>query len=542
MTILQGTIKDSASNPLTGNLIVELAGVMVDNTTTPPSVLTPEPYTFYIVNGAVSVDIPESETEQNSYRLRFYVETAPGEFEDNPEFDFYTQIPNLATVDLVNLIPTGMVNDMLATGALRIAKLIINDPNLSTKVGGVFPEGDWDSETEYKRGSIVKYLNRAYIASIDAPAGALPTDTIYWMNLPTEPDGSLLLGDATPYDVSWNGSGLAASQDTVYDQIESVKSTVNTKANINSPTLTGTVTLPSTTSIGNVSSTEISYLDGVSSSIQTQLDSKAPLASPALTGTPTATTASLGDSSLRIATTAFVANAIAPKAPLASPELTGTPTAPTATLGTNTTQLATTAFVQANKRTDEEIEDLSAGLLTSGTHTDISVTYNDTAVPPTIDLEYTGTLNKTIIYSDSSASLGFTGLRRHPIDGIVRSVSYASISTVNDNFTLQPGNYLIELICRPLANEDPIVDIYLYDDDTEAVVTDLAGRNCQGEVRASTGNSNTAFQPGGTLSFLLTVSTARTFKVLLEASLSSNQAFNAGGQNGLQIVITPNAF
>ena len=44
---------------------------------------------------------------------------------------------------------------------------------------------------------------------------------------------------------------------------------------LNSPTFTGTVSLPSTTSIGNVSNTEISYLDGVTSSIQTQLDSKA---------------------------------------------------------------------------------------------------------------------------------------------------------------------------------------------------------------------------------------------------------------------------
>lgn len=41
-----------------------------------------------------------------------------------------------------------------------------------------------------------------------------------------------------------------------------------------SPTFTGTVVLPNTTSIGNVSSIEIGYLDNVTSSIQTQLDSK----------------------------------------------------------------------------------------------------------------------------------------------------------------------------------------------------------------------------------------------------------------------------
>ena len=52
-------------------------------------------------------------------------------------------------------------------------------------------------------------------------------------------------------------------------------------------TLNGTISLPSTTSIGNVSSTEIGYLDGVTSAIQTQLDAKAPLAGPTFTGTTT---------------------------------------------------------------------------------------------------------------------------------------------------------------------------------------------------------------------------------------------------------------
>ena len=41
------------------------------------------------------------------------------------------------------------------------------------------------------------------------------------------------------------------------------------------PTFTGTVVLPSTTSIGTITSTELSYIDGVTSSIQTQIDSKA---------------------------------------------------------------------------------------------------------------------------------------------------------------------------------------------------------------------------------------------------------------------------
>lgn len=102
-------------------------------------------------------------------------------------------------------------------------------------------------------------------------------------------------------------------------------------------------------------STELGYVHGVTSAIQTQLDAKAsnddlalkaPLASPELTGTPTAPTASSGTDTTQIATTAFVQTEISTKAPLDSPVLTGTPTAPTAEDSTNNTQIATTAFVK----------------------------------------------------------------------------------------------------------------------------------------------------------------------------------------------------
>jgi hypothetical protein len=54
-----------------------------------------------------------------------------------------------------------------------------------------------------------------------------------------------------------------------------------------------------------LTTTELNYVDGVTSAIQTQLDAKAPLASPALTGTPTAPTALAADNSTKIATTAY---------------------------------------------------------------------------------------------------------------------------------------------------------------------------------------------------------------------------------------------
>jgi len=77
----------------------------------------------------------------------------------------------------------------------------------------------------------------------------------------------------------------------------------------------GALTAASAT-IGNVSNTELQYLDGVTSAIQTQIDTKlasataattyAPLASPTLTGTPLSTTAAADTNTTQIATTAYV--------------------------------------------------------------------------------------------------------------------------------------------------------------------------------------------------------------------------------------------
>jgi hypothetical protein len=83
---------------------------------------------------------------------------------------------------------------------------------------------------------------------------------------------------------------------------------------------------------------------------------KADLASPSFTGTPAAPTASAGANSTQLATTAYAdaaitaertATATLTNKSLTSPTMTGIPVAPTASAGTNTTQVATTAFVQS---------------------------------------------------------------------------------------------------------------------------------------------------------------------------------------------------
>ncbi|WP_251301728.1 tail fiber protein [Escherichia coli] len=193
--------------------------------------------------------------------------------------------------------------------------------------------------------------------------------------------------------------------------VKSIKDLADTKAPIESPSLTGTPTAPTaaqgtnSTQIANtafVKAAITALINGApgtldtlkeiaaainndpnfSTTINNALALKAPLASPALTGIPTAPTAAQGTNNTQIANTAFVKaaitalingapgtldtlkeiaaainndpnysttinNALALKAPLASPALTGVPTAPTAAQGTNNTQIATTAYVRA---------------------------------------------------------------------------------------------------------------------------------------------------------------------------------------------------
>lgn len=95
--------------------------------------------------------------------------------------------------------------------------------------------------------------------------------------------------------------------------------------------------LPSGNANKIVKGTEI---DDEFEAIETAIGTKADLASPTFTGTPAAPTATTATNSTQVATTAFV------QAQKASMALTGNPTAPTQATGNDSTRIATTAFVQ----------------------------------------------------------------------------------------------------------------------------------------------------------------------------------------------------
>lgn len=133
----------------------------------------------------------------------------------------------------------------------------------------------------------------------------------------------------------------------------------------------------------------------VNTATQAALDLKANLVSPTFTGTPTAPTAAVNTNTTQIATTAYYVGQAATNAPqaagaaavvgtsykfaredhvhiqdsskadLASPVFTGTPTAPTQTVGNSSTRLATTAFVLNQGADTDPIMDGSAAKGTS---------------------------------------------------------------------------------------------------------------------------------------------------------------------------------
>lgn len=237
MTQIIGKLLDSANAVVTGKLQVTLSGNLIDTNTSPNNIQIPKPSIFDVTNGVINFSLHESETSKVTYLFEFFLLDTNSNLITPAILSFYAIIPNIATVQFANLVPTGMVNDALDTGSLRIAKIIANDPALSANIGGPFPKGDFNINTSYKYRDLVSYMNRTYISkSVNNITGILPTNTTYWMPIPLEPNGTLILGDATPYGPAWSGSGKSASQAEVYNQVEQ-------KANSNSPSFTGNIVI-----------------------------------------------------------------------------------------------------------------------------------------------------------------------------------------------------------------------------------------------------------------------------------------------------------
>jgi hypothetical protein len=193
---------------------------------------------------------------------------------------------------------------------------------------------------------------------------------------------------------------INTSAQIAYGKLNLTNSVVNADINA-SAAIEWTKIAPSST----VSATELGYLDGVTSAVQTQLDAKL--------GTSTASST---------------------YAPLASPALTGTPTAPTAAANTNTTQIATTAYVQT------EINDLIAsapGAL--DTLNELATALgNDASFSTTVTNNLAGKLSLTGGTMSGAIAMGgskITGLGTPTANGDAATKAYADAILVG-----APGN------------------------------------------------------------------------------------------------------
>ncbi|MCW5317945.1 hypothetical protein GTQ43_30505 [Nostoc sp. KVJ3] len=351
MTQILGTLKDSAGNGITGKLIVVLAGTLIDDATNPDTIYLPQSYTFTITAGALDITLPQSETSRITYNFQFFKIATDGSLIEPALINFNALVPNVSPVQFASLAPTGITNDVLDTGALRVARLISTTPALAQSIGGPFPQGAYNPTTTYKFRDLVTYLNRTYISKdLNPITGVAPTNTTSWMVIPVEPNGSLILADDSPYSSTWNSSGKAASQDAVYDQVEDVKSNVALKANLISPIFSGDVVVPNQT-LGDASTKAANTnfvaaaLSDSNTTTNTALALKAPLSSPTFTGDPKAPTPATTDNDTSIATTAYVKANLNNYATLASPTFTGSVVVPSQTTNDNSTKAANTNYV-----------------------------------------------------------------------------------------------------------------------------------------------------------------------------------------------------
>ena len=230
-----------------------------------------------------------------------------------------TRLNNLETADvdirtvantLANTVATGQANttselSTLSNNLTTHANLAINAHGISNTAALVYTNDARLTDTRVPTDSSV---TEGKIASSAVTNGKIGADAVDGSKIADDSIASEHIADQAisnahisntaaiaqskisglTSDLANKQDKVSAVSDTEIGYLDGVTSAIQTqidsKAPLASPTFTGTVTLPSNTSVGNVSNTELGYLDGVTSNVQAQLDAKANLSGASFTG------------------------------------------------------------------------------------------------------------------------------------------------------------------------------------------------------------------------------------------------------------------
>lgn len=277
MTIINANIfKSGTTTPLGGYIDVTAEATFSAD----PQYYVPVTQRFNLTSGVVSFDLAPSDVAKVSYRFDIYetvpdivVEGQPVVVPDSLVKSFYALVPLSASpINIKDLATqTGLRYDQQDSSLLTLSRYLVTSDTFWSALNSYVWQhrGTYLPNTFYKRGDVVVYDGSGYqyIAQV-ATENNLPTNTTYWRLLAQKGDtGAGTTGNNTAYGIAWDGSTDAPSRNAVYDIIQTLAS-------------------------------------------QSQLATKADLASPIFTGNPEAPTQSPGNSSNRLATTAFISTAI----------------------------------------------------------------------------------------------------------------------------------------------------------------------------------------------------------------------------------------
>ena len=161
---------------------------------------------------------------------------------------------------------------------LQVVKLIGQGLNNTIITGGLVPKGAYDNGTDYAVGDSVDYNGSSYVMHMDAGAGTLPTDTTKWQVLADKGDtgatGSTGATGATGSTGAAGTNGTNGADGVMASVVAGNNIDVDATDPANPIVSVETLTLADISDV-TASITEVNYIDGVTSAIQTQLDAKA---------------------------------------------------------------------------------------------------------------------------------------------------------------------------------------------------------------------------------------------------------------------------